>query len=114
MTMRKTAQRTMVYEAVVGLGGHCTADQITEELRRTHDLLDSGEEYRLWQLFNVKYLLSRGERDDPGLDRVERLDDPTLGKDGGLTVYKVRFSLPRAWAVSDVRRSGAVALEYRR
>lgn len=73
------------------------------QLRRTHDLLQSREEYRLWQLFNVKYLLSRAERDDPGLERVDRLDDPSLGEPGGVNVYQVRFSLPRAWAVSDVR-----------
>ncbi|HEY3108918.1 MAG TPA: YfhO family protein, partial [Chloroflexota bacterium] len=65
------------------------------QLRRTHDLLDSREEWRLWQLFNVKYLLSRGERDDPGLE--------PLGQGADLRVYAVRFSLPRAWAVSDVR-----------
>jgi Fur family ferric uptake transcriptional regulator len=33
--MRRTAQRSMVYQAIVQLGGHCTADQITEELRRS-------------------------------------------------------------------------------
>jgi hypothetical protein len=65
------------------------------QLRRTHDLLESREEWRLWQLFNVKYLLSRGDRNDPGLEPVERIAD--------LTVYRNRFSLPRAWAVSDVR-----------
>jgi hypothetical protein len=65
------------------------------QLRRTHDLLDSSEEWRLWQLFNVKYLLSRGERSDPGLEQVDQTPD--------LRVYAVRFSLPRAWAVSDVR-----------
>ena len=73
------------------------------QLRRTHDLFDSREEYRLWQLFNVKYLLSGAERDDPGLEKVDRLDDPTLGEGKGVNVYRVRFSLPRAWAVSDVR-----------
>ena len=46
MTMRKTAQRTMVYEAVVGLGGHCTADQITEELRRTRPSFPRSTVYR--------------------------------------------------------------------
>jgi hypothetical protein len=65
------------------------------QLRRTHDLLDSREEWRLWQLFNVKYLLSHGQRDDPGLEQVDQTAD--------LRVYAVKFSLPRAWAVSDVR-----------
>ena len=31
--MRRTAQRTMVYNAIVSLGGHCTADEITAELQ---------------------------------------------------------------------------------
>jgi Fur family ferric uptake transcriptional regulator len=30
--MRRTAQRTMVYNAIVRLGGHCTAEEITAEL----------------------------------------------------------------------------------
>jgi hypothetical protein len=65
------------------------------QLRRIHDLLDSREEWRLWQLFNVKYLLSGAKRDDPGLEQVDQAAD--------LNVYRVKFSLPRAWAVSDVR-----------
>jgi Fur family ferric uptake transcriptional regulator len=32
--MRRTAQRTMVYNAIVRLGGHCTADEITLELHK--------------------------------------------------------------------------------
>ncbi len=32
--MRRTAQRKMVYDAIVRLGGHCTAEQITAELHR--------------------------------------------------------------------------------
>ena len=32
--MRRTAQRTMVYNAIVSLGGHCTADEIAEELHK--------------------------------------------------------------------------------
>ena len=65
------------------------------QLRRTNDLLGSGEEYRLWQLFNVKYMLSGAERDDAALEALGTVDD--------LHLYRVRFSLPRAWAVSDVR-----------
>ena len=33
--MRRTAQRSMVYDAIVRLGGHCTAEEITEELHKT-------------------------------------------------------------------------------
>lgn len=32
--MRRTAQRTMVYNAIVQLGGHCTADEISAELQK--------------------------------------------------------------------------------
>jgi Fur family transcriptional regulator, ferric uptake regulator len=46
MTMRRTAQRTMVYEAIVRLGGHCTADQITEELRRLKPSFPRSTVYR--------------------------------------------------------------------
>src|SRR5438067_11873397 len=44
--MRRTAQRSMVYEAIVRLGGHCTADQITEELRRTKPTFPRSTVYR--------------------------------------------------------------------
>ena len=44
--MRRTAQRTMVYEAIVRLGGHCTADQITEELRRDRPTFPRSTVYR--------------------------------------------------------------------
>jgi Fe2+ or Zn2+ uptake regulation protein len=44
--MRKTAQRTMVYEAIVRLGGHCTADQITEEVRRVRPGFSRSTVYR--------------------------------------------------------------------
>ncbi len=36
----------MVYEAIVRLGGHCTADQITEELRRTKPTFPRSTVYR--------------------------------------------------------------------
>jgi Fur family transcriptional regulator, ferric uptake regulator len=44
--MRRTAQRSMVYQAIVQLGGHCTADQITEELRRTRTTFPRSTVYR--------------------------------------------------------------------
>jgi hypothetical protein len=75
------------------------------QLRRTNSLLRTDEEYRLWQLFNVKYLLSGAERSDPGLEPLGRVDD--------LHVYGVRFSLPRAWAVSDVRLAASPAESLR-
>ena len=36
----------MVYEAIVRLGGHCTAGQITEELRRTKPTFPRSTVYR--------------------------------------------------------------------
>ena len=44
--MRRTAQRSMLYEAIVQLGGHCTADQIIEELRRTRSTFPRSTVYR--------------------------------------------------------------------
>ena len=75
------------------------------QLRRTNNLLRTDEEYRLWQLFNVKYLLSGAARSDPGLEPLGRVDD--------LHVYRVRFSLPRAWAVGDVRVVSSAAESLR-
>ena len=44
--MRRTAQRTMVYNAIVRLGGHCTADEITIELHRTKPDFPRSTVYR--------------------------------------------------------------------
>lgn len=44
--MRRTAQRSMVYEAIVSLGGHCTADQITAEVRRSRPKFPRSTVYR--------------------------------------------------------------------
>ena len=44
--MRRTAQRTMVYNAVVGLGGHCTADEIAAEVRKTQPRFPRSTVYR--------------------------------------------------------------------
>ncbi len=44
--MRRTAQRTMVYSAIVRLGGHCTADEITLELHKTKPGFPRSTVYR--------------------------------------------------------------------
>src|SRR3989442_6054423 len=44
--MRRTAQRTMVYNAIVRLGGHCTAHEITAELHNTQPRFPRSTGYR--------------------------------------------------------------------
>jgi len=44
--MRHTAQRTMVYNAIVRLGGHCTAEEITAELHRSKPQFPRSTVYR--------------------------------------------------------------------
>ena len=44
--MRRTAQRTMVYNAIVQLGGHCTADQIAKELHKSKPGFPKSTVYR--------------------------------------------------------------------
>ena len=44
--MRRTAQRSMVYNAIVRLGGHCTADEIAAELHRTNPAFSRSTVYR--------------------------------------------------------------------
>lgn len=44
--MRRTEQRTMVYNAIVRLGGHCTADEIAAELHRTKPGFPRSTVYR--------------------------------------------------------------------
>src|ERR1700694_5454975 len=44
--MRRTAQRTMVYNASVRLGGHCPADEIATELHKTKPGFPRSTVYR--------------------------------------------------------------------
>jgi Fur family ferric uptake transcriptional regulator len=44
--MRRTAQRTMVYNAIVSLGGHCTADEISTELQKSKPGFPRSTVYR--------------------------------------------------------------------
>ena len=44
--MRHTAQRAMVYDVIVRLGGHCTADEIAEELRKARPGFPRSTVYR--------------------------------------------------------------------
>lgn len=44
--MRRTAQRTMVYDAIVRLGGHCTAEEITNELHKSKPGFPRSTVYR--------------------------------------------------------------------
>lgn len=43
---RRTAQRTMVFDAIVRLGGHCTAEEISAELRKTKPSFPRSTVYR--------------------------------------------------------------------
>ena len=63
-------------------------------VQRTQDLFASPEEWRLWQLLNVKYVVSFGQ---PSEALEEIFTAPPL------KVYRNRFSLPRAWVVEDVQ-----------
>jgi len=64
-------------------------------LQRVSDLLYAeNAEWRRWQVLNVKYFLSR----KPPFEGVE----PLL-ESGNIKVYRVVYSLPRAWAVRDVQ-----------
>jgi Fe2+ or Zn2+ uptake regulation protein len=44
--MRRTAQRAMVYDTIVRLGGHCTAEEITVELHRATPNFPRSTVYR--------------------------------------------------------------------
>lgn len=44
--MRRTAQRTMVYNAIVRLGGHCTAEEIATELHKAKPGFPRSTVYR--------------------------------------------------------------------
>jgi Fur family ferric uptake transcriptional regulator len=44
--MRLTAQREAVYQAIVRLGGHCTAEEITDELHKSRPAFPRSTVYR--------------------------------------------------------------------
>jgi Fur family ferric uptake transcriptional regulator len=44
--MRRTAQREAVYQAIVRLGGHCTAEEITDDLRKDRAAFPRSTVYR--------------------------------------------------------------------
>src|SRR5712691_4044870 len=44
--LRRTAQREMVYQAIVRLGGHCTAEEIAEELHKSRPGFPRSTVYR--------------------------------------------------------------------
>jgi hypothetical protein len=52
---------------------------------------DQVGSWRLWQLLNVEYVLSRRDLDGPGLERVH--------EEGEVKVYRVGDPLRRAWVV---------------
>ncbi|MDA8216379.1 MAG: YfhO family protein [Dehalococcoidales bacterium] len=63
-------------------------------LQRVEDLLLGNQEWRLWQLLDVKYVISRKQLGD-GLDY--------LGHSGDLRVYRMQWAVPRVWATRDIR-----------
>jgi hypothetical protein len=52
---------------------------------------DQVGSWRMWQLLNVKYVLSQQNLDGPGLQRVY--------EEGDVKVYRMSDPLPRAWVV---------------
>ncbi len=62
-----------------------------ERFARFEDAVGS---WRRWQMLNVGYVLSDGDLDGPGLERVY--------EEGEVKVYRVGDPLPRAWVVYDV------------
>lgn len=72
----------------------------TDEFLRAHDA-----EWRRWQVLNVKYFVSRGAPFE-GIELAL--------ESGDLKVYRMIYSLPRAWAVRDVQVAEGPADALRR
>lgn len=51
--MRQTRQRRLVWDAIVRLGGHCTADEITSEVARAKGELARSTVYRALEALSV-------------------------------------------------------------
>ena len=76
------------YPALFGLQ-HVGGDT-PMQIARVQRLLSQANEWKLWQLFNVRYVLSRRHFDE-GVKQVYEKE--------GLRVYEVSYGLPRAYAV---------------
>lgn len=70
------------------------------ETRRVANLIGAAGSYRIWQLFNVKYIVTRRP---PGAGFT------AVHKDGDLVTYALRYGLPPAWAVRDVQLASSPA-----
>ena len=68
------------------------------------DLLDTKQEWRIWQLLDVRYVASRRAIDDKGVESAFSGD--------GVIIYRMRYPLGRAWLVDsyEVIASEAAAL----
>lgn len=64
------------------------------ETRRVASLIAGAGGYRVWQLFNVKYVVTR-RPPGAGFTAVHR--------EGNLITYAMQYGLPPAWAVRDIR-----------
>ncbi|MCL4458606.1 MAG: YfhO family protein [Chloroflexi bacterium] len=64
------------------------------QIKRMQQLLYSPHEWRLWQLLNVKYILTRAK-----LDQGVKL----VFEEGDIKTYEMLFALPRAYVVQQVR-----------
>lgn len=64
----------------------------------TLDRALGNDDWRRWQLFNVKYLFVKREINDPRLEFIGK-DDPT-----GINLYRLKpeATMPRAWLVGQV------------
>jgi hypothetical protein len=61
---------------------------------RLQTLLAVPDEWRLWELFNVRYVLSRNPLSVPGLTQ--------LFEEDGLLLYQMQEALPRAYAARSI------------
>ncbi|MGI8916913.1 MAG: YfhO family protein [Chloroflexota bacterium] len=64
------------------------------EDRRAADLIAAAGSYRTWQLFNVRYVVTRRP---PGEGFL------AVHREGDLVTYAMQYGLPPAWAVRDIR-----------
>jgi len=71
------------------------------KLKRTYELLNSGDFWRQWQLFNVREIVSRR---DLARDGVAEVPD---ARDGPVRLFKMEYPLPRAHLVWQATVAGS-------
>ncbi|MSQ23082.1 MAG: hypothetical protein EXR58_00800 [Chloroflexi bacterium] len=71
--------------------------ELNFRVKRSYDLIDTDAYWRQWQLFNIRYIVSRRDLKGDGIEEVVEV------REGDLRLFRMLYPLPRAHVVWNVR-----------